>query len=91
MNDNKNYLEELYDLREMLRFVLRKDFLTELVALSELIDKSYVDSYNRIKENSEHGENCGYAAKAKELYLKLQDKPIAEKIKYIYKTFIEEK
>ena len=87
----KDYLEKLFELREMLRWLLRKDFLKEMVAVAELIDKSYVDSYNRIKENSEHGTNCGYAVKAKDLFLRLQEKPIAEKIEYIYKTFIEEK
>jgi hypothetical protein len=88
---DKDYLEHLYELREMLRVLLRKDFLNELVTLAEFIDKSYVDSYNRILQSSTQGKNCGYAAKAKELYVKLQDAPIAEKIKYIYKTFIEEK
>lgn len=87
----KNYLEELFELREILRWLLKKSLLTEMVDLADFIDKSYVDSYNRIKENSDQGSNCGYAAKAKEMYLALQDAPIAEKITYIYKTFIEEK
>ena len=88
---DKDYLEELFELREMLRWLLKKELLTEFVALAELIDRSYVDSYNRIKENSEHGTNCGYAVKAKDLFIRLQEKPIAEKIKHIYKTFVEEK
>jgi len=87
----KDYLEELFEVREILRSLLKKEFLSELVTLAELIDRSYVDSYNRISENSEHGKNCGYAAKAKDLFLRLQEAPISEKIKYIYKTFIEEK
>lgn len=87
----QDYLEELHELRGMLRWLLKKEFLSELVALAELIDRSYVDSYNRIKDNSDHGTNCGYAVKAKDLFLRLQEKPISEKIKYIYKTFIEEK
>jgi hypothetical protein len=87
----KDYLEELFELREMLRWLLKKDLLKEMVALAEQIDNSYVDSYNRIKGNSEHGTNCGYAVKAKDLFIRLQEKPIAEKIKYIYETFIEEK
>lgn len=87
----KDYIEELYDLREDLKSLLRKDFLTELVALAELIDRSYVDSYKRLKENSEHGSNCGYAVKAKDLFCKFQEIGISKKIAYIYKTFIEEK
>jgi hypothetical protein len=87
----KDYLEELFELREELRKLLNKEYLSELIALAELIDRSYVESYNRIKENSEHGKDCGYARKSKELFLRLQEKPIAEKIKFIYKTFIEEK
>jgi hypothetical protein len=87
----KDYLEELYELREMLRWLLKKELLNELVMLAELIDRSYVDSYNRIQENSEHGKNCGYAVKAKDLFLRLQERPISDKIKYIYETFIQEK
>jgi hypothetical protein len=75
----------------MLRWLLKKELLTELVSLAELIDRSYVESYNRIKENSEHGTNCGYAVKAKDLFIRLQSKPIEEKIKYIYETFVQEK
>lgn len=86
-----DYLEHLYDLREALRWLLNKELLNELVAMAELIDKSYVDSYNRIKENSEHGENCGYAMKAKDLFIRLQERPISNKIKYIYETFIQER
>jgi hypothetical protein len=87
----QDYLEELFELREMLRWLLKKELLSELVTLAEQIDKSYVDSYNRIKENSEYGANCGYAAKAKQLFIRFQEVPISEKIKHIYKTFIEEK
>ncbi len=87
----QNYLEQLYELREALRWLLNKELLNELVAMAELIDKSYVDSYNRIKENSEHGENCGYAMKAKDLFIRLQERPISQKIEQIYKTFIEER
>ena len=86
-----DYLEHLYELREMLRWLLKKELLSELIALAELIDRSYVDSYNRIKENSDHGKNCGYAVKAKDLFLRLQEKPVSEKIKYIYETFIKER
>jgi hypothetical protein len=87
----KNYLDELYELREILRWLLNKELLGELVSLAEEIDNSFVDSYHRIKENSSHGENCGYAAKAKDLFLEFQAKPIGEKIEYIYKSFIEKK
>jgi hypothetical protein len=87
----KDYLEELYELREVLRWLLNKELLNELVEVAELIDKSYVDSYNRIKENSEHGTNCGYAVKAKDLFIRLQERPISNKIKYIYETFIQER
>ncbi|RLF67877.1 MAG: hypothetical protein DRN26_01080 [Thermoplasmata archaeon] len=86
-----DYLQELQDLRDLLRWLLRKEFLQELVALAELIDRSYVDSYCRISSNSSHGTNCGYAVKAKELFLKLQEKDISKKIEDIYHTFIEKK
>lgn len=86
-----DYIEELGQLREWLRFYLRKEFLEELVAVADLIDKSYVDSYIGIKERSEHGKNCGYAVKAKELFMALGEKPLSAKITHIYKTFLEEK
>ena len=87
----KDYLIELEELREFLTWLLRKDLLEQLVALQELLNRSYVHKYKGLAENSEHGTNCGYAVKAKELFLKLQEKPIAEKIKHIYTTYIEEK
>jgi len=87
----QDYLDELHELREKLRWLLNRELLEELVQLAEDIDKSYVDSYHRIKENSEHGSNCGYALKAKELFLQLQDKGIREKLEHIYQTFIVNK
>ena len=86
-----NYLDELYELRQMLKFYLRKDFLEELVELADMIDHGFVINYHDIKERSKYGENCGFAAKAKDLFLKLKEKDISEKIEYIYKTFIEER
>jgi len=85
-----DYLEELQELREYLRFLLNKDMLKELIALAELIDRSYVDSYCRIKENSEHGSNCGYAIKARDLFDRLQSQAIEKKIKYIYDIFLKD-
>ena len=84
-----DYLLELNELRDMLKFLLNKELLQELVSLAEQIDHSYVDSYKRISDNSEHGTNCGYAAKAKDLFVKLQERPISEKIAHIFKTYIE--
>ena len=86
-----DYLQELNELRQMLKVVLNKDFLVECVELAELIDKSYVESYSRIVENSEHGTNCGYAAKAKELFLRLSEAQVSEKIAYIFETFLKER
>lgn len=84
-----DYLDDLKELRESLRWLLNKKTLEELIALAELIDKSYVDSYCRIKENSEYGKECGYALKAKDLFMKFQEKGISDKIKKIYKEWIE--
>ena len=89
--EQKDYLDELYELREVLRFLLNAEMLNELVELAELIDKSYVDSYHRLKETSTYGKDCRYVAKAKDLFLKLQDNDIADKITKIYRTYIEEK
>lgn len=86
-----DYMEELQELREYLKLLLNKEFLQSLIALAELIDRSYVDSYCKIKENSELKGDCGYAIKAKDLFERLQSKPIEKKIEYIYKTFIEQR
>jgi len=83
------YLEELYQLRSCLKFLLRKEYLEELVELAQQIDRSYVDSYHSIKEQSEHGKDCGYAIKAKELFYALGEKDVTKKIKDIYETFIK--
>jgi len=90
-DENKDYLQELQELRDSLKVLLKREFLEELVALAEMIDKSYVDSYCRIVENSEFGKNCGYAAKAKDLFMKLSERPVSAKIKYIYETFLAER
>lgn len=87
----KDYLEELQELRESLKQILNKDYLQGLIALAELIDRSYVDSYCKIKENSEYGSQCGYAIKARDLFVRLQEKAISKQIEYLYKNFIEEK
>jgi hypothetical protein len=89
--EDRNELEELHELREYLRFLLNKPMLEELINLADLIDKSYVDSYMRIKENSEYGKDCGYARKALDLYDRLQSKSIGNKIKFIYETYIKER
>lgn len=83
------YLEELYQLRSHLKFLLRKEYLEELVELAQLIDRSYVDNYHAIKEQSEHGKDCGYAIKAKELYLAFHERDVGAKIKKIYIDFIQ--
>jgi len=84
-------LEELYSLRKMLKVLLRKEFLTELINLAQLIDNSYIQRYNEICEQSRLGRNCGYASKAKDLYLKLQALPIEDKLKEIYEVFLKDK
>jgi len=89
--ERKDYIEELNELREQLRWLLKKETLVELVDLAEKIDNGFVDNYCRIKEQSEHGSNCGYAVKAKELFLKLAEQGISSKIKYIYETFIQKR
>ena len=85
----KDYMEELFELRETLRWLLKKELLSELVTLAEQIDRSYVDSYNRIKENSEHGANCGYAAKAKQLFEKFQSQVIISQLQKVKNKIIE--
>jgi len=90
-DENKDYLQELQELRNALKILLKREFLEELVALAEMIDKSYVDSYCGIVENSRFGKNCGYAAKAKDLFMRLSEAPISAKIKHIYETFLAER
>lgn len=81
---NKDLLDELFELREMLKWLLNKETLQELVILAEMIDRSYVDSYHGIKERSKYGANCGYAAKAKDLFINFHFNGIKSKIFDIY-------
>ena len=90
-DSNPDYLEELKELREILRLFLNKGFLQDCVEIAEAIDKSYIDSYCRIKETSSQGENCGYARKAKDLFMKFQEHNISTKIENIYKNYIYNK
>jgi hypothetical protein len=86
-----DYLEDLNELRQHLKCLLKTDLLKELVELAEQIDATYIESYCRIKENSEHGSNCGYAARAKDLFLKMHEPEMRKLITHIYKTYIEER
>ncbi len=83
-----SYMVELLDLRDKLKFYLNKDLLEQLIDLAETIDHSYVNSYSLIKQNSPYGSKCGYAIKARDLFMKLQEKQIREHISKIYKQFI---
>lgn len=85
---HKDYMLELEELRQFLAWYLRKELLQELVELQELLNSSYVNRYQELCENSQHGTDCGYAIKAKELFMKLQERPITKKIKFIYENFL---
>lgn len=87
---HKDYLLELEELRDWLSWFLRKELLQELVALQELLNSSYVSRYKDFCESTKEGNTCGRAAQAKELFLKLKEKPISSKIKFIYENFIQE-
>jgi hypothetical protein len=88
-DNNKDYMQELEELRQML-----KDHLPMIKAMAELLDllnKSYVHRYVEIIETSQWGKDCGYAGKAKQLFLAMQEPKISEKIEEIYHTFLQEK
>ena len=87
----KDYMLELEELREFLSWFLRKDLLEELVALQELLNSSFVHRYKEIVDGTIQGVDCGYAHSAKELFMKLHEKPISDKIKYIYENFLKGK
>ncbi len=87
---SQDYLLELNELREFLAWFLRKDLLEELVALQEMLNSSFVRKYKELCENSEFKGDCGVAKQAKELFLKMQEKPITNKIKHIYEDYIEQ-
>ena len=84
-----NELTELLELQTMLKWLLNKDLLTELVELQELLNGSLLGKYEDLL--SRRGNDCAYTAKSKELFLLLQEKQIANKIEQIYKTYIEKK
>jgi len=84
-----NYLTELGELQDMLKWLLKKDLLQELVELQELLNKSFVTKYNNL--TSSRGNDCAWASRAKELFLQLQEKEISTKIKDLYFNYIERK
>lgn len=88
---HSNYLEELYELRNSMRLMLNKDFLQALVELARLIDKSQVENHHHISDVSSKGFDCVYARQAQDVFMKLSEAAISDKIEYIYKTFIEQR
>ena len=84
-----DYLTELEDLRVKLTALV--PYIKELAELLDLLNKSYVNRYVDLVENSQWGPDCGYAVKAKNLFLAFQEAGISEKITELYEIYIKER
>ena len=87
-NQNSAYLNDLLQLQATLKWLLNKELLSQLVELQTLLNNSFLSKYQEY--STRRGGDCAYIAKAKELFLLLQEKEIAKKIEDIYKTYIQE-
>ena len=67
-----------------------KDLIEELEELRLLLDKAQTERYCWFAENSEHGKNCGYAMKAREIFDNFHSDEIKGKLSHITKTFYKE-
>jgi len=68
-----------------------KNLIEELEELRLLLDKAQTERYRWFAENSEHGKDCGYAMKAKELFEAFYAEGIQKQLSHIYDTFYKEK
>lgn len=68
-----------------------KNLIEELEELRLLLDKAQTERYKFFADQSEHGKNCGYALKAKELFEAFHADEIQKQLSYISDTFYKEK
>lgn len=64
-----------------------KDLIEQLEDLRLLLEKSQTERYSFFCQNSEHGRDCRYAMKAKELFENFHAEDIEKLIVQIHDTF----
>lgn len=64
-----------------------KDLVEELDELRLMLEKANTERWVWLKHNSEHGENCGYAMKAKEIFENFHAEEIQNKLESIVKIY----
>lgn len=90
--EEKNYIQELDELRIILMDLLSKEKeLKEFLELLKLLKMSKVEQYSWFAKHSTYGENCRYTQIAREIFEKLEEKQITEKISEIYNKYIAKK
>lgn len=67
-----------------------RNLIEELEELRLLLDKAQTERYKWFAEQSEHGKDCAYAMKAKELFEAFHADEIQKQLLHIRNTFYEE-
>ena len=89
MADEKDYLQELDELRISITSLLDKENeLKEFLELLKLLKESKVERYSWFAEHSTYKKNCQYAKKARDVFTQFEEKKITEKITEIYNRYI---
>lgn len=70
--------------------IMPKDLIEELEELRLLLNSAQTERYSWFANNSEHGKDCGYAMKAKDIFENFHSDEIQEKIQYIQRVFYKE-
>lgn len=67
-----------------------KDLIEELEELRLMLNKAQTERYSYFAEHGQHGKDCAYAMKAKELFEAFSADEIKEKIEHIQRVFYKE-
>ena len=89
MNDPRNdTLIRLAALRDSLTIITKPEILRNLVDLAQFLGTDHNSFVKQFKFWVEkNGNDCRYAAMAKEFFLKDQAKDVAKQINYLYHNF----
>ena len=87
----EDYMEELEELRLLLKDLMRKEYLEELLDLHAQLEGAYLEKWTEVVEASKHGRKCNYAIQAKVLFERLKEKDVSVKIEQIYERYLKKK
>lgn len=90
MENLEDYMSELEDLRLLLKDLMRKEYLEELLELYAQLEKAYLEKWTEVVAASKHGRKCNYAIQARQIFKGLKEKDVSAKITQIYKKYLAE-